>query len=74
MEKREMDVQIKLSNGQVLRGIINSHGENMRAGIILVHGIGEHILRYSHLVKKLNEKPVTLSDPAIRAGCKSHLP
>jgi len=69
-----MDVQIKLSNGQILHGIIKSSGENMRAGIILVHGIGEHIQRYSHWVEKLNEKPVTLSDPAIRAGCKSHLP
>ena len=51
-----MDFQIKLSNGQVLRGIIVSPGENMRAGIILVHGIGEHIRRYSHWVEKFNEK------------------
>lgn len=51
-----MDIQIKLSNGQVLRGIIKSPGENIRAGIILVHGIGEHIQRYSHWVEKFNEK------------------
>ena len=50
-----MDIQIKLSNGQVLRGIIRSPGENMRAGIILVHGIGEHIQRYSHWMEKFNE-------------------
>jgi alpha-beta hydrolase superfamily lysophospholipase len=51
-----MDIQIKLSNRQVLRGIIKSPGENMRAGIVLVHGIGEHIQRYSHFVDKFNEK------------------
>jgi acylglycerol lipase len=51
-----MDIQIKLSNGQVLRGIIKSPGENMKAGIILVHGIGEHIQRYSHWIQKFNEK------------------
>jgi acylglycerol lipase len=51
-----MDIQIKLSNNQVLRGIIKSPGENIRAGIILVHGIGEHIQRYSHWVEKFKEK------------------
>ena len=50
-----MDIQIKLSNGQTLHGIIKSPGENIRAGIILVHGIGEHIQRYSHWIKKFNE-------------------
>jgi acylglycerol lipase len=50
-----MDIQIKLSNGQILRGMIKSPGENMRAGIILVHGIGEHIQRYSHWVEKFHE-------------------
>jgi alpha-beta hydrolase superfamily lysophospholipase len=54
--KKEMDIQIKLSNKQVLRGIIKSPGENMRAGIILVHGIGEHIQRYSHWVDRFIEK------------------
>ncbi len=41
-----MDFNIKLRNGQVLRGIIQSPGENTRAVIILVHGIGEHVQRY----------------------------
>ena len=41
-----MDFNIKLSNGQVLRGMIQSPGENARAVIIFVHGIGEHIQRY----------------------------
>ena len=51
-----MDIQIKLSNGQALRGLIKSPGDNARAGIILVHGIGEHIGRYSHCVERFNEK------------------
>jgi acylglycerol lipase len=44
-----MDIQIKLDNGQILRGIIRSPGENIKAGVILVHGLGDHIRRYSHL-------------------------
>jgi len=50
-----MDIQFKLGNGQILHGIIKSPGENIRAGVILVHGIGEHIQRYSHWMEKLNE-------------------
>ena len=41
-----MDFNIKLSNGQVLRGMIQSPGDNTKAVIILVHGLGEHIQRY----------------------------
>lgn len=41
-----MDFNIKLSNGYVLRGFIMSPGEKLRAMIILVHGVGEHIRRY----------------------------
>jgi acylglycerol lipase len=43
-----MDYNIKLSNGQVLKGIIMSPGSNVRALIILVHGLGEHIQRYEY--------------------------
>ena len=43
-----MDFNIKLSNGQVLSGVIQSPGENAKAVIIMVHGLGEHILRYSY--------------------------
>jgi len=46
MEK--MDFNIKLKNGQVLRGIIQSPGEDTRAIVILVHGLGEHINRYQN--------------------------
>jgi alpha-beta hydrolase superfamily lysophospholipase len=41
-----MDFNIKLSNGQVLRGMIQSPGENTSGVIILIHGLGEHIQRY----------------------------
>jgi alpha-beta hydrolase superfamily lysophospholipase len=41
-----MDFNIKLSSGQVLKGLILSPGENTRAVIIMVHGIGEHMHRY----------------------------
>jgi alpha-beta hydrolase superfamily lysophospholipase len=41
-----MDFNIKLSDGQVLRGMIQSPGENTKAVIILIHGLGEHIQRY----------------------------
>jgi acylglycerol lipase len=41
-----MDFHIKLNNGQILKGIIKSPGENAKAVIVLVHGLGEHILRY----------------------------
>lgn len=43
-----MDFNIRLSNGQILKGMIQSPGENTRAVIILVHGLGEHIQRYIH--------------------------
>jgi len=41
-----MDFNIKLSNGLVLKGMIQSPGEDTKAVIILVHGLGEHIQRY----------------------------
>ncbi len=49
MEK--MDFNIKLKNGQVLRGIIQSPGEDTRAIVIMVHGLGEHINRYQYWSK-----------------------
>jgi alpha-beta hydrolase superfamily lysophospholipase len=51
-----MDISIKLSGGQYLRGIISSPGDHAKALVILVHGIGEHIGRYEHWMKKFNEK------------------
>ena len=43
-----MDFYIKLKNGQVLKGMIQSPGENTIAVVILVHGLGEHINRYNY--------------------------
>lgn len=47
-----MDIHIELSNGQTLSGFIKSPGENIKAGIIMVHGLGEHIRRYSYWADK----------------------
>ena len=53
-----MDFSIRLKNNQLLRGFINSPGAHTRAGIIFVHGIGEHTGRYSDWVKKFSEKGI----------------
>jgi alpha-beta hydrolase superfamily lysophospholipase len=42
-----MDFSISLKNGQFLKGIIVSPGEDTRAVIIMVHGLGEHVQRYT---------------------------
>ncbi len=49
-----MDYNIILSNGQVLKGIIKSPGEKLRALIIMVHGHVEHIQRYDHWAELFN--------------------
>ncbi|HLN55504.1 MAG TPA: lysophospholipase [Bacteroidales bacterium] len=43
-----MDLNLRLSNGQLLNGIIKSPGENAAGVILLIHGIGEHVRRYNH--------------------------
>lgn len=43
-----MEFSIKLSNGMILKGMIRSPGENTRAVVIMIHGLGEHIQRYSY--------------------------
>ena len=53
-----MDFNIKLSDGKVLNGYISSPGENTRAVIIMVHGLGEHIRRYSQLSEKLKDSGI----------------
>jgi len=50
-----MDFNIKLSNGQILKGFIKSPGKNLRAVVIFVHGRGEHIQRYSNWAGLFNE-------------------
>jgi alpha-beta hydrolase superfamily lysophospholipase len=53
-----MDYNIKLKNGQVLRGMISSPGEKSRAIIILIHGLGEHIQRYATWAEMLNREGI----------------
>ncbi|MEI6047582.1 MAG: lysophospholipase [Bacteroidota bacterium] len=53
-----MDLNIKLSNRQVLRGMILSPGENLRAVILFVHGIGEHIHRYDYWAGLFNKEGI----------------
>jgi alpha-beta hydrolase superfamily lysophospholipase len=43
-----MEFNIKLHNGQILNGMVQSPGENTKAVIIMVHGLGEHIQRYNY--------------------------
>jgi len=54
----EMDFNIKLTNGIVLNGIIMSPGENARAIVILVHGLGEHIRRYQHVADMFRDNGI----------------
>jgi alpha-beta hydrolase superfamily lysophospholipase len=56
-----MEFNIKLSNGQILRGMIQSPGENLKAVIVMVHGIGEHIHRYDHWAAMFNIAPTESS-------------
>jgi acylglycerol lipase len=53
-----MDFNIKLSNRQVLRGMIQSPGENLKAVIVFVHGIGEHIHRYDYWAGLFNKEGI----------------
>jgi alpha-beta hydrolase superfamily lysophospholipase len=50
-----MELNIRLSDGKILRGFIRSPGEHAKAGVIFVHGIGEHTGRYDNWVKKFSE-------------------
>lgn len=56
LKKKAMDINIRLGNGQVLRGIIMSPGDRLRAIVIMVHGLGEHIYRYEEWAKEFNRK------------------
>lgn len=56
-----MNFSIKLSNEQILRGMIKSPGENTKAVIILVHGIGEHIERYDYWADLFNKEGIAFT-------------
>lgn len=53
-----MEFNIKLKKGMVLRGMISSPGKHIRAVVIFIHGLGEHIQRYSHWYSALNNKGI----------------
>jgi alpha-beta hydrolase superfamily lysophospholipase len=53
-----MEFNIKLSNRQILKGMIQSPGENLRAVIVMVHGIGEHIHRYDNWAAMFNNEEI----------------
>jgi alpha-beta hydrolase superfamily lysophospholipase len=56
-----MDFNIKLSNGQVLRGMIQSPGEDVKAVIVMVHGIGEHIQRYAYWAELFRKERIAFT-------------
>lgn len=49
-----MDYNIRLKGGQILRGMIASPGEKLRAIVIFVPGLGDHIQRYNHWIEMLS--------------------
>jgi len=53
-----MQYSIKLKNGQILRGFIDSPGKKTRANIIFVHGLGEHINRYKTWAESFNREGI----------------
>jgi len=53
-----MDYNIILKNNLVLKGLITSPGENIRAMILFVHGLGEHIQRYSEWADMLYKEGI----------------
>jgi len=57
-KEKSMEYNIILKNGQVLRGFMSSPGQNSRANIIFVHGLGEHIGRYVEWAEMLNKEGI----------------
>lgn len=53
-----MDFNIKLKSGQILRGMIQSPGENTKAVVIIVHGLGEHVNRYNEWAAKFSREGI----------------
>jgi acylglycerol lipase len=53
-----MEFSIKLCSGMVLKGILESPGEKTKGVVILVHGIGEHIQRYTNWVALFNNRGI----------------
>jgi len=73
-----MDFNIRLSNGQILKGFIKSPGSDLRGVIVLVHGLGEHIQRYRDWAGLFNKENigfagVDLPGHGISDGKKGHI-
>lgn len=73
-----MDINIELSNGQILRGTIRNHDRRMRAMVIMIHGLGEHIGRYSMLADKFMQEEigfmgVDLPGHGLSDGSRGHI-
>ena len=56
-----MDISVRLSGGELMKGVINSPGENVKALIFLVHGLGEHTGRYHHWIKAFSARGIGLA-------------
>jgi alpha-beta hydrolase superfamily lysophospholipase len=56
-----MNYLIKLDDGTVLNGIISRPEENAEAAVILVHGLGEHIGRYSAWAGDLKQEGIGIT-------------
>jgi alpha-beta hydrolase superfamily lysophospholipase len=53
-----MEFNLKLKSGLLLKGMIHSPGENAKAVVILVHGLGEHIQRYNNWAEKFKKEGI----------------
>ncbi len=53
-----MDFNIRLSNKQILKGFIKSPGDHVRAILVLVHGLGEHVHRYTEWAAMFGSKGI----------------
>lgn len=58
MITRELSLQS--SSGEKLWGLVGEPAKEPRAGIVLVHGLGEHIQRYQHVADIFNAKGIAL--------------
>ncbi len=57
-KEKSMEYSIKLKNNKVLRGFISTPSAAIRANIILIHGLGEHIRRYEKWAEMFNSEGI----------------
>jgi acylglycerol lipase len=53
-----MDFNLKLKSGLLLKGMIHSPGEDARAVVVFVHGLGEHIRRYNYWADQFKKEGI----------------